>query len=219
VSRRARAAAFLLAALVCAGLAANVASRYRSSVDAQYGELQPVVVAAAELAPGDPIEPDDAARSLTVRRVPARFAPPGALRRPQDALGQAPGTTIPAGTYVLASQLAVPSPEPPPTPGPGRGLRPLQVEIGGAEALMVGGATPEGSRVDVVVSQQSGLGSKGRTEIAAAGVKLLVLRGPQGPSEGWAATLAVSRDEALALIEAEAGAREIRLLPRPQGQG
>jgi Flp pilus assembly protein CpaB len=215
VSRRRRAVAFGVAALVCAGLAANVATRYRSSVEAQYGGLRPVLVATSELAAGQPIGPKEIAGALAVRRVPARFAPPGSLRRPQDALGQAPGVTIPAGSYVLAAQLAVPSPEPPPTPGAAHGLRPVQVEVTGAEALLVGGASPEGTRVDVVVSRQSGLGDDARTYIAAEDVQLLALRGPKAAGEGWSATLALSRDQALDLIEAEAGARQIRLLPRP----
>ena len=215
MSRRARAAAFGLAALLCAGLAAKIASSYRSSVEGQYGELQSVVVAASELPAGKPIGPAEAAGALMVRRVPTRFAPPGVLRHPQDALGHAPGATIPSGAYLLAAQLAVPPPEPPPAPGVRAGKRPLQVAVSGAEALLVGGASPEGSRVDVVVAQQSGLGNRGRTYVAADGVRLLALTPPKGPGEGWSAALAVSREEALDLIEAEAGSRQIRLLPRP----
>jgi Flp pilus assembly protein CpaB len=215
VSRRTRAAAFLIAALACAALAATVAGRYRSSVHAQYGELQPVLVATAELPSGEVIGPAQVSRALTVRRVPASFVPPGVLRRARDALGRAPAATIPAGAYVLGTQLAVPSAGPPPVPAAARGLRPVQVAVGGAEALVIGGADPAGSRVDVVVAQQSGLGNKARTFVAASAVELLALRGPQGPGEGWSATLAVSREQALALIAAEAGGREIRLLPRP----
>ncbi len=52
MSRRARALAFLGAALACAILAAALAGRYRSSVAAQYGALRPVLVASAELPAG-----------------------------------------------------------------------------------------------------------------------------------------------------------------------
>ena len=213
-SRRARALAFMVAALICAALAAALAARYRSSADARFGPLRPVLVAATELAPGKPLGPKDLSRALTVRRVPSSFAPPGALRRPEEALGQAPGATIPAGAYVLAAQLAVPSAEPAPAPGLGDGDRPLQVGVTGAEALTLGGASPEGTRVDVVVSQQSGLGEEGKTHVAASSIRLLALKGPQAAGEGWTATLAVSEDEALELIEAEAAGRQIRLLPR-----
>jgi hypothetical protein len=36
-----------------------------------------------------------------------------------------------------------------------------------------------------------------------------------GPAAGWMATLALTRREALRLIEAESFARAVRLLPRP----
>lgn len=212
MSRRARAVAFGLAALACAGLAASVAGRYRSGVTAQYGGLEPVVVAAAELEAGRTIGPGIVARALVVRRVPGRFVPPGALRQPADALGRAPGATVPAGAYVLAAQLAVPQPPSPPAARAGPGRRPVQVGVTGAEALLLGGASPEGSRVDVVVSEQPGLGRRARTYVAATGVRLLALDAPPGPGEGWSATLALTRPQALELIAADAGAREVRLL-------
>jgi Flp pilus assembly protein CpaB len=214
VSRRGRALAFLAAALACALLAAAVAGRYRSRVESQYGELRPVVVATTELPAGDAIGAGEAARSLAVRRVPARFVPPGALRQPGDALGRAPGAAIPAGSYVLGTQLVVPELTQPAVPGLGRGKRPVEVSVTGAEALLVGGASPEGSLVDVVVSQQAGLGNQARTYVAASGVELLALKGPGGPGEGWSATLALTQRQALDLIGAEAATREIHLLPR-----
>ena len=215
MSRRARALAFLGAAFACAILAATLAGRYRSSVAAQYGALRTVLVASAELPAGQPIGPAEAHRALEVRRVPATFAPPGTLSHPRDALGQAPGATIPAGSYVIGAQLAVPATEAPSAPEVGRGRQPVQLGVTGAEALLVGGASPEGSRVDVVVSQQGGLGQRGRTYVAASGARLLALAQPGEPGEGWSATLALTRDEALDLIGAEAAARQIRLLPLP----
>jgi Flp pilus assembly protein CpaB len=214
VSRRTRAVAFLAAAVACAALAASLAGRYRSSVEGQYGQLRPVVVAASALEPGRPLGPGEITKALTVRRIPARFAPLGALRRPEDALGRAPGATIPAGAYVLSSQLLVPAPEEPAGPAAGSGLRPLQLEVVGADALTLAG-DPAGSRVDVVVSRRSGLGQRASTEVAAEAVRLLGLHGGQGPGHGWSATLAVSRSQALTLIGAEAAGREVRLLPRP----
>jgi pilus assembly protein CpaB len=215
VSRRTRALAFLLAAIVCAAFAAALAGRYRSGVAAQYGGLRPVLVAVAELPADRPIGPAEAKRSLAVRRVPAKFAPPGALRRAGDALGRAPAAPLPAGSYVLDAQLVVPRPERPAVPTAGSGRRPVQIRVMGAEALTLGGASPEGSRVDVVVAEQAGLGRSGRTYVAASGVRVLALSGPPGPGENWSATLALTRDQALELIGAEGGAREIRLLPRP----
>jgi Flp pilus assembly protein CpaB len=73
VSRRARALVFLAAALLCALLAATVAGRYRSRVEAQYGPLRPVVVSVAELPEGQAIGPEQAGAALAVRRIPASF--------------------------------------------------------------------------------------------------------------------------------------------------
>jgi Flp pilus assembly protein CpaB len=215
VSRRARAVAFLVAAVVCALLAATVAGRYRSRVEARYGPLRPVVVAVSELAAGEPIGVDRAQAALGVRRVPARFVPPGSLERVADAIGRAPGAAIPAGSYVLGAQLELPGPTVPKAPGVGAGRRPVDVAVAGAEALTVGGTTPEGTRVDVVVARQAGLGRSASARIAATGVKLLALRSPAGPGESWSATLAVTEQQALSLIGAQSAGREIRLLPRP----
>jgi pilus assembly protein CpaB len=212
VSRRRRALLLLAAALLCGLLAATVARRYRSQVEGQYGPLRPVLVTAADLPPGQAIGPDAA---LVVRRVPAAFVPPGALRRPRDALGRAPGATLPAGSYVLGSQLVLPQQAQPDPPGAGRGRRPVQLPVSGAEALLLGGTSPEGSRVDVVVSQRGGLGGAAKTYVAAEGVRLLAIAKPAGPGEGWSATLALSREQALDLIGAEGAGRELRLLPIP----
>ena len=61
----------------------------------------------------------------------------------------------------------------------------------------------------------NGLGRSARAYIAATAVKLLALQGPGGPGESWSATLAVTEQQALALIGAQSAGREIRLLPRP----
>jgi Flp pilus assembly protein CpaB len=214
VSRRARALAFLIAAVICALLAASVAGRYRSRLEARYGPLRPVVVATAELMAGEPIGTELAQSGLAVRRVPASFVPPGALTRPADTLGRAPAATIPLGSYVLGAQLAIPHAKQPPAPNVGAGLRPVQVAVAGAEALTVGGATPEGRPVDVVVSRQGGLGRSASARIAASAVKLLALAAPAGPGESWSATLAVTERQALSLIAAQSAGREIRLLPQ-----
>ena len=115
---------------------------------------------------------------------------------------------------MLGAQLALPRTEAPPEPGVGEGLRPVQVAVAGAEALTLGESPPEGKRVDVVIARQAGLGRSARAYIAATAVKLLALRGPPGPGEGWSATLAVTEQQALSLIGAQSAGREIRLLPQ-----
>ncbi len=226
MSRRARAIAFGLAALACAGLAAAMASGYRSDLASQLGPLRPVVVASRTLPAHRPLGPEAVRSALELRRVPARFVPPGALAAPEQALGQAPAAPIPAGAYVLAPQLRPPgsqaAPRDPSRVGPGR--HPVEIAVAAAGALATGTGDPVGDRVDVIVTTEPrGASATGRTYVAAAGVRLLDLHQSSGSAEavgsgsalsagGWTATLALTRDQALKLIEAESFAREIRLI-------
>jgi Flp pilus assembly protein CpaB len=220
MSRRARSVAFLLLAVGCASLAAAVANGYGSSVAQSFGPLRKVVVARRELSAGKSIGPARLSDALQVRRIPIRFVPPGALSIPQAALGQAPAAPIPAGSYVLAAQLRSPRAR-----GARRGLglaqgrRPVEIAVNGGQALLTGGGSPAGSKVDVVVTSEPHGSGPGRTYVAAANVKLLALTeqdpSEPGPAAGWSATLALTRGQALRLIEAENFARAVRLLPRP----
>lgn len=213
MNRRARAIAFALAALACAALAASIAGGYRSGIEAQLGELRPVVVASRAIDAGEMLDSGVVRRSLTVRRVPSRFVPPGSLRRPAEAIGLRPQAPIPAGSYLLAAQLAVPQPEAASAPRLHKGRRAVEVQVQGAAALQLGGPA-EGARVDVVVAEQPGPSGTGRTYLAATGVRLIALRQPTGPEAAgaWGATLALTREQAIRLIAAQNYAREIRLL-------
>ncbi|MEK6277675.1 MAG: SAF domain-containing protein [Actinomycetota bacterium] len=221
MSRRARAAVFLLLAVGCAALAAAVANGYGSSVAGSFGPLRSVVVASRDLPAGRPIDPAALTRALQLRRVPERFVPPDALGDPQQALGQEPAAMVPAGSYLLAAQLRLPKPaDAGAAPGLVGGRSPVEIAVTGAEALLAGGS-PEGRRMDVVVTTEPGGPGPGRTYVAASSVRLLSLREVQpsgpGPSAGWSATLALTRRQALRLIQAESFARQVRLLPRPGG--
>ena len=218
--RRARAAVFMLLAVACAALAAAVANGYGSSVAASFGPLRPVVVTSRTLAAGRPIGPDLVSDALQVRRIPARFAPPGAISTPAAAIGREAEAVVPAGSYLLAAQLRLPR-ESMGESGPdlAHGRRPVEINVVGAGALVAAGGSTEGARVDVVVTTEPNGPGPGRTYVAAAGVRLLALgertpTGP-GPSEGWSATLALTRRQALRLIQAESFARSVRLLAPP----
>jgi Flp pilus assembly protein CpaB len=218
MSRRARAIAFGVAALVAAVIAGTIADGYGESVARGYGALRPVVVAAEELPAGKALDPTAAETGLEVRQVPVRFVPIGALRDPAEALGLAPAAAIPSGAYLLAAQLRPPRSA---TPGPrlAGGRRPVQIMVSGAAALAVGGGDPVGSRVDVVVTTEPTGGGAGRTYVAAAGVPLLGLAaGPEAEAGGTAeATLGLTRPQALRLIAAESFARQVTVMPRGDG--
>ena len=161
--------------------------------------------------------PAQAAAELELRRVPARFVPPGALESPAEAIGLAPTATIPAGSYLLASQLRPPRADPAGALGLGHGRHPVEIAVSGAEALLVAGAQPVGERVDVVVTTEPSGSGSGRTYVAAAAVPLLALGpGAEGTeAEGVAAaTLGLTRGQALRLIAAESFARQVTLLAR-----
>jgi len=215
VSRRGRALAFLVAALAAAAVAAAIADGYGDSVARGYGALRPVVVADVALPAGVAIEPGQAASALELRRVPARFLPPGALVSPAEAIGLAPAAAIPPGSYLLASQLRPPRAEPGTGLGLRHGRRPVEIAVSGAEALLVAGAQPIGERVDVVVTGEPTGAGPGRTYVAAAAVPLLALGPGADGVEGEgiaAATLGLTRGQALRLIAAESFARRVTLL-------
>ncbi len=213
MSRRGRAIAFGLAALATAALSAALADGYGKQVAEGYGELRPVVVAGAPLAAGEKIDPK-LVRRLEVRRVPSRFVPPGALSTLPQALGLVPRAPVPAGSYLLASELRSPGTGARPGLMLGRGRRPVQIAVSGAGALLAAGPPPRGARVDVVVTvEPQGYGS-GRTYVAAPGVPLLALAGAEAEAPGEAeATLGLTRAQALDLIHAESFARQVTILP------
>jgi len=228
VSRRARGIAFALAALLCAALAARSVAGYSAGVESQFGPLRPAVVAGRALAAHRRI---GATARLEVRRVPARFVPPGTLRSAVEAEGRRVAGPIPAGAYISAADLETPGEaEPRPKRHLGGG-EPVEIAVTGASALGAGGSSPIGRQVDVIVTAQPrGASARGRTYVAAEGVRLLDLREADGGigdanaaaslPDAWVATLALDRATALRLIAAQNYAREVRLVPHPaHGRG
>jgi Flp pilus assembly protein CpaB len=216
MSRRRRALAFLLLALLAAAGAAAIADGYGASAVRGYGPLRPVVVIGARIAAGRRIGPEEIGSALAVRRVPVRFVPPGALVAPGEALGLVARAPLPAGSYLLGAQLGVAAKASSETPSLIGGRRPVEIAVSGADALLAGGPSPPGSRVDVVVTSEPAGAGPGRTYVAAPHVPLLALRpGPEGPGPGAtaAATLGLTKSQALRLIAAESFARKVTLLP------
>ena len=160
---------------------------------------------------------------LELRRVPERFLPPDALSDPAQAVGRSPAAAIPAGGYLVGSQLATPRAEREPTPRLQPGRRPVEIAVEGAAAMA---EHASGRRVDVIVTSEPGPGGgAGRTYVAVRSVGLVDLRPAGGEagsddlltdpaSEAWIATLALTRRQALRLIQAESFARSVRLIGR-----
>jgi Flp pilus assembly protein CpaB len=221
---RGRAVGFASAAAVCAGLAAAATQAPSGDLAAQGGELRDVLVAARPLQERQPIRPRELEGSIDIRRIPERFVPPDALSSPDQAVGRRPAVTIAGGSYLLASEFAVSAHRAgrrPRTADPGH--RPVEITVSGAGPLAAAGASSP--RVDVVVTTEPGPGGgSGRTYVAARGIELLdlspsddasggdVVTGPTGDT--YVGTLALTRHQALRLIQAESFARAIRLIER-----
>jgi Flp pilus assembly protein CpaB len=204
MSRRKRALAFLSFALLAAAGAAAIADGYGANAVRGYGPLRPVVVLASDIHAGQRIGVSQVRSDFEIRRVPERFAPPGALVAPGEALGLVTRAPLPAGSYLLGAQLGLDRGH-----GEGRRLggdrRPVEIAVSGADALLSVGSA-NGSKVDVVVTSEPTGAGPGHTYVAAAGVPLLALRpdaeGP-GPGATAAATLGLTKRQALRLIAAE----------------
>lgn len=213
MSRRGRAVVFFVAAGLAAAGAAAIADGYGERVARGYGELRRVVVASDDLRAGERIDPQIVAERLEVRQVPVRFVPPAALVDPREALDLVASGSVPAGSYLLATQLRPPRSRrladglPP-------GRRPVELTVTGAGALSAFGAQPVGSRVDVAVTTEPTGSGAGRTYVAAAGVPLLALgaEGEGGAGEA-SVTLGLTRPQALRLLAAQSFARQVTVFP------
>lgn len=211
-ARRRRALVLGGLALVLGGLAAtDMAGRERALRD-QIGEPVPVLVARAAIEAGAPMRPGD----LAIRRVPARYAPRGALRSPADAAGLRAAVAIPPESEVLAGMV---------DDGRGAGQVGAPVRRGERIAEVVAAGSAEfvqpGARVDVLVTREDRAGGGG-TVLALQDVEVLGAQAaaPAAGEEGAgapgrvAASLRVSLRQAVYLAAAQSFAREVRLLPR-----
>ncbi len=219
MSRRARAAAFTGAAAVCAALAAASAGGGGDETD--LGSLRDVVVTTKPLAARRVLDRERIAHAVEIRRIPVAFTAPDALTNPAQALGRRPAAPIPAGSYLVGSQLIEArgaGPTGSGAPELDEGVRPVEITVSAAGPL----AGEVHGRVDVVVTSERTTGAGGgRTYVGARAVELLDLApAPEASSApddplGAAlsvATLGLTHAQALRLIHAESFAREVRLI-------
>jgi pilus assembly protein CpaB len=218
--RRGRGLVFGLISLVCGGLAAAAVHDKVERVESRTGEPVEVVVASADLPEGARMR-RRGLRKLTVREVPARYAPRDVLADPAQALGLELAIPVARGSYLTAAMLRPvggPAPSAPTVP---RGQRLVEVAVSGGSELAAAGGS---ARVDVLVTKEGRAGG-GRTFVALENVELVAARplreaettDAAGVPPDTLATLRVGARAAVFLTAAQNFARELRLLARPQG--
>jgi pilus assembly protein CpaB len=193
VTRRRRALLLLGRALAHGTLAATDVSRRERALETQLGPLTVVVVARHALDAGDAIRLED----LGLRRLPARYAPPGAPAFAGTLAGHRLAVPVPAGGVITPDLLAAATP----APAFGNGERAIEV--------LASGTVTAGGRVDVVVT------GKREARLALENVEVLAARA--GEDRKIAATLRVTPAQAVYLTAAQSFASDIRLLVRAPG--
>jgi pilus assembly protein CpaB len=217
MTRRRRAAALLGLALLLGVLAASDVAGREAALRRQLGRSVAVVVVAKPLAAGDRLS----RAALAVRRVPERYAPRNAIADPGAVVGERVAVAIEPGTDLEPAVLGVAGEEAAVAePALRGGERAFDViAIGAPDAI------PASARVDVLVTYDGPRGGPGATRVVLEGAEVLQAR-PAPDSEGpdaaaglprVQATLRVGIRQAVALAAAVAAAREVRLLPRPEG--
>jgi pilus assembly protein CpaB len=213
VTRRRRSAALLGLAALLGGLAASDVAGREAALDRALGPTIAVVVARTHVAAGTTLD----ARTLTTRRVPARFAPRLAYGSPQVVAGARAAADLQPGEDLTPAAI-----------DDGSGATGAPVRPGERVAELVADGPPSlihaGSRVDVLVTRSDGASSSGTTSVALEDAEVLAAHAAaddSGADAGHATRVAVSlrttARQAVYLAAAQAFARDLRLLPRAAG--
>ncbi len=216
MSRRRRALVLGGLALLLGGLAAFDVAGREAALQRRVGGLVDVVVARAPIAAGQRVRET----ALAIRRVPRRFAPAGAAADPQELVGQRAAVDVPARSDLVAAMIGADGARPIGAPVR-RGERVAEVVALASAQLVVPGA-----RVDVLVSPEPAAERGAAAVLALEDVEVLAaspLPAEQGqagkgaPGSRVAASLRVTLRQAVYLAAAQDFARELRLLPRADG--
>jgi pilus assembly protein CpaB len=204
-------------ALVLGGLAAFDVAGREAALERRVGGLVNVVVAREPVAAGRRVR----AGALAIRSVPRRFAPDGTTGDPRALVGQRAAVDIPAGADLTAGLVGGERARPP-GPAVRRGERIAELVALGSPQLV----TP-GSRVDVLVTPEPRSGAADVAVLALEDVEVLTaapVAAPDAPPSArsapgarLAASLRVTLRQAIYLAAVQDFAREVRLLPRAEG--
>jgi len=217
VTRRRRAAILIGLSIILGALAASDVSGREAALRREVGPAVPVLVARTALRAGARLDP----AALAVRRVPARYAPAGAYRSPDEVAGLRAAVAIPAGADLDPAVVDDGTrPEGPAGPALRPGERVAQIVAVGPAASLAAG-----SRVDVLVTREAARGGAGATTLALEDVEVLgAARAPAADGDASdsglprvALQLRVSVRQAVYLAAAQSFARELRVLPRAPG--
>ncbi|CAB4871256.1 unannotated protein [freshwater metagenome] len=216
MSPRRRAALLAGLAIVLGALAASDMAGREAALRGRLGPAVGVVTLRRSVARGARI----GRSALAVRRVPARYAPAGAFSSPGEVVGARAAVALPAGfdlhPSVLAGGEAGVSGDPLAGARPGERIARI-VAIGDARELA------PGTRADVLITRDDG-SDRVSTRLALSAAEVVSAEPAGSDGEGdlaglprVALALRVSVAQAIALVEAQNGARELRVLPRPAG--
>jgi pilus assembly protein CpaB len=212
VTRRRRALLLAGLALLLGGLAASDVASREAALREGLGPTVEVVVARNDIPAGTKLVRE----ALSVRQVPERYAPRGAVGDPAALVGLQLAVDVAAGQELVGALVGGQGGQ----AGPGPAVRPGE-RVAEVVAAAPAGQVLPGGRVDVLVTRDERPGAPGRTVLALEDVEVLAATdapaAPEVTGARVAASLRVTLRQAVYLAAAQAFARELRLLPRAAG--
>ncbi len=216
--RRRRPWPLIVAALTAAILAATLVSRYSNSVRAQVGPLKQVLIARKDIPADKKIDPANAGAYFQQRLVAQRFLPQQYFTSAGELTGMKARVDIAAGTYISPGQFG----------GDAQGSANVQskgtrvVEVAASGSGVAEQIGP-GSRVDLVVTVGGDSGPGSSFLALEAAEVVAVGQAPDSGGSGSAGgpqilvSLLVTPRQAVYLTAAQNFAKQITVLPRPDG--
>ena len=186
-SRRSK--AFAVLALACGFLTFRIVDGYAGELEMLRplaGSLVPVVVATGDLARGAAIAEGD----VRLERVPKAYAPPGAVRATEGAIGQTLVSDLAEGEAVTSTRISVGG-------GPIASLVPSGLRAFPIAAAVPAGSIGTGDRVDVIATYG---GPHPYSDTVATGLEVLSVGGTE---EGALVATADGTTSLLLLVTSE----------------